>query len=137
MATSGHAKSLQLFSHLCPISGVPLEDCPMCPDSECIPMLVTTCCRQVEEKGLDIVGIYRVPGNSAAVNALTEQVNSRGEECFVKLDDPKWNDVNVVTSLLKSFFRKLPDPLFTTEMYQTFIEASKIEENHRRLNHLR
>ena len=29
----------------------------------------------VEEKGLDIVGIYRVPGNSAAVNALTEQVS--------------------------------------------------------------
>ena len=30
----------------------------------------------VEEKGLDIVGIYRVPGNSAAVNALTEQVSA-------------------------------------------------------------
>ena len=29
----------------------------------------------VEEKGLDIVGIYRVPGNSAAVNALSEQVS--------------------------------------------------------------
>ena len=28
----------------------------------------------VEDKGLEIVGIYRVPGNSAAVNALTEQV---------------------------------------------------------------
>jgi hypothetical protein len=46
----------------------------------------------VEEKGLDIVGIYRVPGNSAAVNALTEQVNTRGEECLLRLDDPKWND---------------------------------------------
>merc|ERR1712223_1499884 len=85
----------------------------------------------------DIVGIYRVPGNRAAVNALTEQVNTRGEECFVKLDDPKWNDVNVVTSLLKSFFRKLPDPIFTTEMYNVFIEASKVEETHKRLNALR
>lgn len=129
----------------------------------------------VEEKGLDIVGIYRVPGNSAAVNTLTEQVfqiwlifqmcfrniritgfhskkfderywifwlnffqvNSRGEECFIKLDDPKWNDVNVVTSLLKSFFRKLPDPIFIMEMYNVFIEASKIEESNRRLNALR
>ena len=65
------------------------------------------------------------------------QVNTRGEECFVKLDDPKWNDVNVVTSLLKSFFRKLPDPIFTTEMYNVFIDASKIEETHKRLNALR
>merc|ERR1712018_732817 len=54
--------------------GVPLEDCPMCPDLECVPLLVRTCCKMVEDKGLDIVGIYRVPGNSAAVNALTEQV---------------------------------------------------------------
>ena len=56
------------------ITGVPLEDCPMCPDLECVPLLVRTCCKMVEDKGLDIVGIYRVPGNSAAVNALTEQV---------------------------------------------------------------
>ena len=47
----------------------------MCPDLECVPLLVRTCCTMVEEKGLDIVGIYRVPGNSAAVNALTEQVS--------------------------------------------------------------
>ena len=57
-------------------AGVPLEDCPMCPDLECVPLLVRTCCTMVEEKGLDIVGIYRVPGNSAAVNALTEQISS-------------------------------------------------------------
>ena len=119
------------------IAGVPLEDCPMCPDLECVPMIVRTCCTMVEDNGLDIVGIYRVPGNSAAVTALTEQVNSRGEEVFLKLDDPKWHDVNVVTSLLKSFFRKLPDPIFTTDMYNVFIEMSKIEECNRRLNALR
>ena len=49
------------------------------------------------------------------------QVNTSGEECLLKLDDPKWNDVNVVTSLLKLFFRKLPDPIFTTEMYNILI----------------
>ena len=39
-----------------------------------IPLLVKVCCSIVEERGLDIVGIYRVPGNSLAVNYLTEQV---------------------------------------------------------------
>ena len=49
------------------------------------------------------------------------QVNTSGEECLLKLDNPKWNDVNMVTSQLKLFFRKLPDPIFTTEMYNISI----------------
>jgi hypothetical protein len=41
--------------------------------------------------------------------------------------DPRWNDVNVISSLMKSFFRKLPDPLVTSELYGALIEASKTE----------
>ena len=54
-----------------------------------------------------------------------------------KLEDHRWNDVNVVSSLLKSFFRKLPDPLFTLNLYQVFIDASNIEDSTTRLNTLR
>ena len=45
----------------------------------------------VEEKGLDIVGIYRVPGNSAAVNALTEQVSVLASWKSIK----DWFETNV------------------------------------------
>ena len=76
-----------------------------------------------------------MPGNSLAVNYLTEQVN-KGEEHF-KYDDPRWNDVNVVSSLLKSFFRKLPDPLFTLEMYSLFIDVSKNDDSVQRLSSLK
>ena len=31
----------------------------------------------------------------------------------LNLDEDRWLDINVVSSLLKSFFRKLPDPLIT------------------------
>lgn len=74
--------------------------------------------------------MYRVPGNSAAVTNLTDQINNQTEPGMVafKMDDPRWSDVNVVSSLLKSFFRKLPEPLFTSEMYPVFIEASKQED---------
>jgi hypothetical protein len=61
---------------------------------------------------------------------------NKGEDHF-KLEDPRWNDVNVVSSLLKSFFRKLPDPLFTLEMYSDFIDVSKIEDSSRRLSDLK
>lgn len=33
-------------------------------------------------------------------------------------------DVNNVTGVLKLWFRELPDPLFTREMYQDFVNAS-------------
>merc|ERR1719427_287963 len=114
--------------------GVPLDECPVC-DTEFIPYLVKVCCDIVTDRGLDIVGIYRVPGNNAAVTYLTEQIN-KGVDNFA-LDDQRWQDVNVVSSLLKSFFRKLPDPLFTVEMYSLFIEASKIDLAPRRMDQLR
>ena len=43
----------------------------------------------------------------------------------------------MVSSLLKSFFRKLPDPIFTLEMYSVFVEMSKIEDSLKRLNTLK
>jgi hypothetical protein len=33
-------------------------------------------------------------------------------------------DVNNITGVLKLWFRELPDPLFTREMYHDFINAS-------------
>jgi len=118
--------------------GVPLDECPLYPgngEDGLVPYLVKVCCDIVNEKGLDIVGIYRVPGNNAAVTYLTEQIN-KGVDYFA-LEDQRWQDVNVVSSLLKSFFRKLPEPLFTVELYSLFIEASKIDVPSKRLDSLR
>jgi RhoGAP domain. len=47
--------------------------------------------------------------------------------------DSRWNDVNVVSSLLKLFFRRLPDSLLTSELYPHFIEADKIEDPAKRV----
>jgi len=56
-----------------------------------------------------------------------------GFDCLNQ-QDPRWNDVNVISSLIKSFFRKLPDPLITAELYSSLIEASKMEPDALRLN---
>jgi len=42
---------------------------------QCVPLVVEVCIQIVEEKGLDNQGIYRVPGNSGAVNQLQEELN--------------------------------------------------------------
>ena len=115
--------------------GIPLEHCCPSNGNNFVPRLVEVCTDIVESKGLETIGIYRVPGNSAAVTALTEEAN----RCYDDLTmvDQRWNDVHVVSSLLKSFFRKMPDSLLTTSLYTHFIEADKEENQRERMTKIR
>uniref|UniRef100_A0A8C4N7C5 Rho GTPase activating protein 21b n=1 Tax=Eptatretus burgeri TaxID=7764 RepID=A0A8C4N7C5_EPTBU len=115
--------------------GVRLEDCPQAYHNKYLPLIVEICCHLVEEKGLDSTGIYRVPGNNAAVSSLQEELNRGSME--IDTSDEKWRDLNVISSLLKLFFRKLPDPLFTDDKYHDFIEANRKSNATDRLKALR
>ncbi|KAJ8389929.1 hypothetical protein AAFF_G00112140 [Aldrovandia affinis] len=106
------------------VFGVRLEDCQPAVNNKFIPLIVEICCGLVEEMGLEYTGIYRVPGNNAMVSSLQEQLN-KGVE--INPTEEKWQDLNVVSSLLKSFFRKLPEPLFTDDKYNDFIDANRME----------
>ena len=46
-------------------------------------------------------------------------------------------DVKNVASVLKSFFRKLPEPLFTDEYYDAFIETSTIKDDQTKIKRIR
>ncbi|KAM6042249.1 rho GTPase-activating protein 23 isoform 2-T2 [Chlamydotis macqueenii] len=115
--------------------GVRLEDCQPAPDNKNVPLIVEACCKVVEDRGLEYMGIYRVPGNNAVVSSLQEQLNKGAAE--INLQDERWQDLNVISSLLKSFFRKLPEPLFTDDKYNDFIEANRIEDASERMRTLR
>ncbi|XP_034672245.1 uncharacterized protein LOC117903844 isoform X4 [Drosophila subobscura] len=109
----------------CGSIGVPLRSCPMSKLNPYVPHLVEVCTNIVETKGLSVVGIYRIPGNKAAISELSELVNSKDfqfESCAI---DVRWEDVNVVSSLLKLFIRSLPDALMPASYYINFIEADK------------
>ncbi|XP_068593639.1 rho GTPase-activating protein 21 isoform X4 [Cebidichthys violaceus] len=116
--------------------GVRLDDCPPAQTNRFVPLIVEVCCKVVEERGLEYTGIYRVPGNNAAISSMQEELNSKGMT-DIDVEDDKWRDLNVISSLLKSFFRKLPDPLFTNEKYGDFIEANRAEESVERLKELK
>lgn len=103
--------------------GVPLSQCPMSENYKYVPLIMARCTEIVESRGLHIVGIYRIPGNTAAISALTELVNKGFDE--QTLNDPRWDDVNVVSSLLKLFLRRLPEALLPNDMYKHFIDADK------------
>lgn len=115
--------------------GVRLEDCQPAAENKGVPLIVELCCTLVEENGLEYLGIYRVPGNNAVVSSLQEQLNKG--LCDTIMQDQRWQDLNVVSSLLKSFFRKLPEPLFTDDKYNEFIEANRLENSSERMKRLR
>lgn len=105
--------------------GVPLRSCPMSKVNAYVPHLVEVCTNIVETKGLGVVGIYRIPGNKAAISELSELVNTKDFQFESCASDDRWEDVNVVSSLLKLFIRSLPDALMPASYYINFIEADK------------
>ncbi|XP_078571386.1 rho GTPase-activating protein 23-like isoform X3 [Branchiostoma floridae x Branchiostoma japonicum] len=115
--------------------GVHLEECTPSGSNEYVPLIVELCCTIVEAKGLEVIGIYRIPGNSSGVAHLQEELNKGIEN--INLDDEKWGDTNIISSLLKSFFRKLPDPLVTNHMYGRFIDANRHKDSRKRMWSLR
>uniref|UniRef100_A0A8C2GR60 Rho GTPase activating protein 21a n=1 Tax=Cyprinus carpio TaxID=7962 RepID=A0A8C2GR60_CYPCA len=116
--------------------GVRLDDCPPAQTNRFVPLIVEVCCKLVEERGLEYTGIYRVPGNNSAISIMQEELNNKGMG-DIDIQDDKWKDLNVISSLLKSFFRKLPEPLFTNEKYADFIDANRIEDPIERLKVLK
>ncbi|XP_057179253.1 rho GTPase-activating protein 21 isoform X3 [Triplophysa rosa] len=116
--------------------GVRLDDCPPAHTNRFVPLIVEVCCKLVEERGLEYTGIYRVPGNNAAISIMQEELNNKGMG-DIDVQDDKWRDLNVISSLLKSFFRKLPEPLFTNEKYADFIDGNRIEDPVERLKVLK
>ncbi|KAM4716209.1 rho GTPase-activating protein 23-like isoform 10-T10 [Anableps anableps] len=110
--------------------GVRLEDCQPAVNYKFVPQIVEMCCGVVEATGLEYTGIYRVPGNNAMVSSLQEHLN-KGLD--INTAEERWQDLNVISSLLKSFFRKLPEPLFTDDKYNDFIDANRIEDAEDRL----
>lgn len=110
-------------------------------DSDPVPRFVRLCIQAVEERGLDVDGIYRVSGNLAVIQKLRfavdreRAVTSDGRYVFpeqpcqeerLSLADPEWDDVHVVTGALKLFFRELPEPLVPFALFDAFVAAVKL-----------
>ncbi|XP_049443217.1 rac GTPase-activating protein 1-like [Epinephelus fuscoguttatus] len=93
--------------------------------SPMIPALVIYCIKEIEHRGLHEVGLYRVSGQERMVKELKEKL-IRGKTLppLHKVDD-----INVITGVLKDFFRNLPEPLLTFHLNKVFMEAAEIPDD--------
>ncbi|SPO28035.1 related to GTPase-activating protein beta-chimerin [Ustilago trichophora] len=93
-----------------------------------VPLIVEKCIQAVEAFGMDYEGIYRKSGGTSQLKVIT-QLFERGNS-FDLEDTDRFNDVSAITSVLKNYFRELPTPLLTFELYDDLIRVveSKSED---------
>ncbi|XP_033224044.1 rho GTPase-activating protein 100F [Belonocnema kinseyi] len=86
-----------------------------------IPIIVWRCVEEVERRGLDIIGLYRLCGSASKKRILREAFERNARS--VDLSPDNVPDINVITGVLKDYLRELPEPLFTKCLYQMVIDA--------------
>lgn len=90
-----------------------------------VPGIVKRCIAEVEARGMDVEGIYRKSGGNSQVTTVKEGFER--EPSSFDVSDPDL-DIHAITSGLKQYFRKLPTPLITYDVYDSLIELTKIAE---------
>ncbi|XP_024228709.1 rac GTPase-activating protein 1-like [Oncorhynchus tshawytscha] len=92
--------------------------------SPMIPALVVHCVKEIEHRGLNETGLYRVSGEGRTVKELKERfLRGRTVPALAKVDD-----IHCVTGLLKDFLRNLPEPLLTFRLNRAFMVAAEIQD---------
>ncbi|CAG8575975.1 4612_t:CDS:10 [Paraglomus brasilianum] len=99
----------------------------MARDKQDVPMILVKCAEAIEKYGLYNKGMYRVSGSTPQIMKLKTLFNRNAET--VDLDNSEHiADINNVASVLKMWFRELPDPLFVRAQCNDFINAAKLED---------
>ncbi|XP_013054835.2 rac GTPase-activating protein 1 isoform X2 [Anser cygnoides] len=89
-----------------------------------IPSIIVHCVNEIEQRGLNEIGIYRVSGCDKTVRELKEKyLKSKTIPLLSKVDD-----IHAICSLLKDFLRSLKEPLLTFRLNKTFMEAAEISD---------
>ncbi|KAM6498376.1 hypothetical protein JOM56_006324 [Amanita muscaria] len=93
---------------------------------EMMPKIVRTCIQEIDMRGLECEGIYRVSGRHAIVQALQHEIEK--DETSFEFDHQK-DDIYAVASLLKLYLRELPEPVFRIPPHDRIQHSEDISEH--------
>nr|XP_020441784.1 rho GTPase-activating protein 30-like [Monopterus albus] len=102
--------------------------------SQEIPQVLRCCTEFVEQHGI-VDGIYRLSGVSSNIQKLRGEFENDGKPDLNK--DVYLQDIHCISSLCKAYFRELPNPLLTYQLYDKFAEAVAIQLEEERLVKIR
>lgn len=115
-----------------PVFGVPIQAAAQ-QEGVLVPLVVRCCVEEVERRGMDEVGIYRISGTTGSINALKSAFDSNRCEAVTRLRSA---EVNAVSGVLKLYFRELPQPLIPPELFQSLARTLDINDQHTQLSSL-
>lgn len=102
------------------VFGFPLETV-LRREASRIPNLIRKCVEEINKRGLETTGIYRICGNAAKKKALRAQFENNSESVDLsQTENPV--DVNIITGLLKDYLRELPQPLLSQDIRELLCE---------------
>ena len=82
---------------------------------------------------MDVEGIYRKSGGNGQIQVIKEGFEKSND---FDISDPDL-DIHAVTSLLKQYFRRLPTPLITYDVYDKLLDAIQIGDDEKRIAAMR
>ncbi|XP_044525108.1 rho GTPase-activating protein 31 [Gracilinanus agilis] len=85
-----------------------------------VPYVLRSCAEFIETHGI-VDGIYRLSGVTSNIQKLRQEFGS--DQCPDLTREVYLQDIHCVGSLCKLYFRELPNPLLTYELYEKFTQA--------------
>uniref|UniRef100_A0A1I8IBP5 Rho-GAP domain-containing protein n=1 Tax=Macrostomum lignano TaxID=282301 RepID=A0A1I8IBP5_9PLAT len=90
-----------------------------------VPAVLERCVDEIESRGLDSEGLYRVAGFHDDIEVIKLAFDK--ETLDNPVDLSRFDDVNTVASVLKAYLRSLPIPVITYDMYDKFLAVVRRE----------
>ncbi|CAH1795633.1 unnamed protein product [Owenia fusiformis] len=85
-----------------------------------VPQIVEQCTDFIIKHGLEVEGVFRLPGRAAFIKEIRERYDLGQRPDLEQLGA----DIHTVCSLLKLYLRELPEPLIPYEMYEKFYKVA-------------
>ena len=118
-----HSKSLNMKIGGNPIFGVPISF--VCSrEQSLVPKFLQEIFDEIEEIGIKDVGVYRISTSISELASIKQTIDKYGKLNF----DDKGYDTHALTSIVKSYFRELPDALLTDDVINQFFELRQEQE---------
>lgn len=99
-----------------------------------VPAVLVECAQAIEERGA-VDGVYRLSGGSGLTQRLRAAFDSGAAPALPPAAIAR--DPHAVPSLLKMYFRELPNPLCTYQLYDSFVNAVQQPDEASRLKAVR
>jgi hypothetical protein len=97
-----------------------------------VPNIVKSCCKHINDYGLDVVGIFRIDSSKKRIKEIKEMFDQGKQVCL----NEQFNS-NDVACLLKEYLRSLPEPLLTRDLYSGFLASEKLTNPNEKLEAIR